>query len=257
MRHWRSYAALGAAVALGSGCADWDNPAALADLNLQVEFEVEADPVETYDEIEIHVHVNDGTVPLELSSGELEIQHIDGGAVRALELHAEGDGYAAHPIFFEPGEHHVHLHGVVSGHHLMTEMGETEVEALRHHAVIGPYWVEIEMSPGQVLPDEEGHIHLYAFTMTGDGSPDQPAAGLNMQVEVHDTVGEETLLVPVEEAAGEYELQYVFGDAGTYELHVEIDVGGVGMTGEFQLPVLAPDQPDDSQTTGDGHGHTH
>jgi len=44
-----------------------------------------------------------------------------------------------------------------------------------------------------------------------------------------------------EEEAGEYEVEYLFGDAGTYEMHVEIDVNGVEQSGEFHLPIFSPD----------------
>ena len=111
------------------------------------------------------------------------------------------------------------------------------------------------MSPGQVLPGQEAHIHLHAFTIGADGMPDQPAPGLDMVVEMHDLSGEESVLVVAEEGAGEYEVEYLFGDAGTYEMHVEIDVNGVEQSGEFHLPISAPEDDEDDQNTGGGHGH--
>ena len=112
------------------------------------------------------------------------------------------------------------------------------------------------MSPGEVLPGQEAHIHLHAFTIGTDGMPDQPASGLDMVVEMHDLSGEESVLVVAEEEAGEYEVEYLFGDAGTYEMHVEIDVNGVEQSGEFHLPIPAPaDDDEEGQKTGGGHGH--
>ena len=257
MLHPTKYGTLTTGVAFAAACAGLDNPLALEDLTPDVEFEIEieSERVETYEEVEIHVHVREGGIPLEMLRSQLEIQHHAGGAVRILELAPEGDGYAAHVMFFEPGEHHVRFSGMPKGHRLMHEMGEMELESYRHHAVIGPYWVEIEMSPGEVPPDGEAHIHLHAFTMGPDGMPDQPAAGLEMEVEIHDLTGVEAALLVTEEEAGEYEVEYQFGDAGTYEMHVEIEVGGVHVDGEFHLPIFAPNQEDDDGDTGGGHGH--
>ncbi len=112
------------------------------------------------------------------------------------------------------------------------------------------------MSPGQVLPGQEAHVHLHVFTIGADGMPDQPASGLDMVVEMHDLSGEESVLVVAEEEAGEYEVEYLFGDAGTYDMHVEIDVNGVEESGEFHLPISAPEDDDEEgQGTGGGHGH--
>ena len=86
--------------------------------------------------------------------------------------------------------------------------------------------------------------------------PDQPAAGLDMEVEVHDLAGGESALTVLEEEAGEYEVEYLFGDAGTYEMHVEIDVSGLLEDGEFHLPILSEEvDSDDDDNTGGGHGH--
>jgi hypothetical protein len=254
VRKLAKYATLGAGVALVTGCSD--NPTALDDLNPQVEFEIEADRVETYEEVEIHVHIQESGMHLEMLESHLEIEHHSSGLTQTVELKPEGDGYAAHVMFFEPGEHHVQFSGRPRGHQLTRAMGEIEIDAARHHQVIGPYWVEIEMSPGRVLPGEEAHIHLHAFTIGADGMPDQPAAGLDMEVEVHDLAGGESALTVLEEEAGEYEVEYLFGDAGTYEMHVEIDVSGLLEDGEFHLPILSEEEDsDDDDNTGGGHGH--
>ncbi len=99
-------------------------------------------------------------------------------------------------------------------------------------------------------------MHLHAFTRGVAGVPDQPASGLDIVVEMHNLSGEESVLVVAEEEAGEYEVEYLFGDAGTYEMHVEIDVNGVEQSGEFDLPISAPeDDAEDGEKTGGGHGH--
>jgi len=238
------------------GCAGLDNPTALEDLTLDVEFEIETIRLETYQEVEIHVHVSDGGQHVEMLRSALEIGHHESGAARTVEMHAEGDGYAAHVMFFEPGEYHLRFSGMPTKHRLMHEMGEFEVEAKRYHKVVGPYWVEVEMSPGQVLPGQEAHIHLQVFTIGVDGMPDQPASGLDIVIEIHDLSGEESVLVAAEEEAGEYELEYLFGDVGTYEMHVEIDVNGVAQSGEFHLPIGAlVDDDEEDKETGGGHGH--
>ena len=255
-RHFTKYAVVAVTAAFAAACAGLDNPTALEDLTLDVEFEIETAGLETYQEVEIHVHVSDGGQHVQMLQSALRIEHHESGAARTVEMHAEGDGYAAHVMFFEPGEYHLLFSGMPTSHRLMYEMGEFEVEAERYHIVVGPYWVEVEMSPGQVLPGQEAHIHLHAFTIGADGMPDQPASGLDIVVEIHDLSGEESVLVVVEEDAGEYEVEYLFGDAGTYEMHVEIDVNGVEESGEFDLPISAPaDDDDEGEKTGGGHGH--
>jgi hypothetical protein len=247
--------ALAVGVVFTAACAGSDNPTALDDLEPEVDFDIAADRVETYEEVEIHVRAQQDGSHMQMLQSQLEIQHHDGGAVRTVAMEPDGDGYSAHVMFFDPGEYDMHFSGILKGHRLMGQMGEMEIDAFRHHQVIGPYWVEIEISPGQVLPDDEAHIHLHVFTIGPDGMPDVPASGLTMEVEIHDPAGVETLLAVTEEEAGEYEVQYQFGGAGEYELHVEIDVDGVQEDGEFHIPVLDPEDDDDGQGTGGGHGH--
>ena len=254
-RHFTKYAVVAVTAAFAAACAGLDNPTALEDLTLDVEFEIATSGLETYQEVEIHVHVSDGGQHVQMLQSALWIEHHESGAARTVEMHAEGDGYAAHVMFFEPGEYHLQFSGMPTKHRLMHEMGGVEVEPKRYHIVVGPYWVEVEMSPGQVLPGQEAHIHLHAFTIGEDGMPDQPASGLDMVVEMHDLSGKESVLVVAEEEAGEYEVEYLFGDAGTYDMHVEIDVNGVEESGEFHLPIFSPDADEDDQPTGGGHGH--
>lgn len=258
MRHWKSYSAATAALVFGgAACADWDNPTALDQLLPDVEIELEAARVETYQEIEIHVHATEGGMPMEMREAQLQIERHDGTEPQIIPLGMEGDGFAAHVRFFDPGEHHVHFMGLLRRHQFMHEFGEVEVEANRLHQMIGPYWVEIELSPGRVLPGEEAHVHLFAFTVGADGLPDQPASGLDMHLEMHDLGGGARQLAALEEGLGEYETSYQFGAAGIYELHVAIDLGGVEADNEFQLPIVDPAVEEEHDEEGDGHGHVH
>ncbi len=239
------------------GCADWDNPTALSNLETEAQFEVEAARVETFEEVEIHVRLTEGGQPLSIREAEMEIEHETGGEVRVVAMQPEGDGYAAHVIFHEPGEHHLHFRGRPQRHNLMHEMGDHEIVVFRQHRVIGPYWVEMEVSPAPVLPGDNAHIHFHVFDLLPDGTPGAEAGGLDLELEVHDPAGAETPVLVVEEEAGEYEAEYAFGDAGMYELHLEIEVGGDKEDGEFHVPVLSEEDEGEGNEDegGDGHGH--
>ncbi len=241
-----------------SACADWDNPTALSELQPEVEFEIGSPKLETFEEVEIHVHVTESGAPLRMRHSQLEIQHAVGGPVRSVELKPEDGGYAAHVTFFEPGEHHLHFMGTPERHQLMWEMGELEVAVQRQHRVIGPYWVELAVSPAPVMEGESAHIHLFAYDLLADGTRGNPVAGLELELEIHNPSGVETAVVVIEEDFGEYEAPFAFDAAGIYELHIEIEVVAEHVGGEFHLPVLAPS--DDGDDLGDdsrenAHGH--
>lgn len=247
----------GLAVSLVTGaCAGWDNPTALTDLQPVAEFEIEAARVETFEEVEIHVHITESGHPLQIGQAQMEIEHEASGAVRSVAMQPEGEGYAAHVTFFEAGEHHLHFMGVPHRHSLIWELGEHEIEAHNAHRIIGPYWVELELSPAPVLEHTAGHIHVHVFERLPDGTPGAEVAGLDVELEVHDLNGAQTTLVVTEEAPGEYEGEYSFGAAGVYELHVGIDVNGTIEEGEFHIPVLSPDTGEEpGGGEGGGHGH--
>lgn len=241
-------------------CADWDNPTALSDLDLSSEFEVHATRVETFEAVEIHVEVMRDGSPMEMRSAELEVEHEASGAVQTFPMAAEENGFAASVTFFQPGDHHLHFHGMPEHHSLMAELGEHEVAVNRRHQVIGPYWVEIEVSPAPVLAGAEGHVHVLVYELLGDGTPGAEVRGLSasMELEIHDPSGAEELLAVAEEAPGEYESAYAFAGAGLYELHVEIEVNGVHEGAEFHIPVLSETGDDDADDHGgDGHDHSH
>ena len=237
----------------GVACAGLDNPTALADLVLDVEFDSEATRVETFEEVEIHVAVWQGSAHLPMLESRMEIEHHTKGTVRTVEMHPEGDGYAAHVTFYEPGEYHLRFHGMPEGHRLSREMGGQEIDVFRHHLIVGPYWVEIESSPAPVVGGGEAHIHLMAYELLPDGTPGLIAAGLDMEVEVHGLDGSEMALGVEEETPGEYEIQYEFAGVGLYEFHVEIGED----RGEFHFPVIDLEAEEDTAEEGEGGGHGH
>lgn len=246
-------------VALASliGCAGSDNPTALADLDPQTEFSISESRVETFEEVEISVLATESGRPMEMLHAELEIEPASGGPARLVEMEREGDAYSVHVTFFEDGEHHLHFKGTVEGHRLEMEVGEHEIDVHRRHVVVGPYWIEIALSPAPVLENTQTTIHLLAFADVG-GGPGDPIEGLEMEVEAHTPAGVVTALDVIEEEGGEYETDYLFGEAGDYELHVEILVDGVHADGEFHLPVLsrgAAGDGTDPNGGGGGHGH--
>ena len=59
----------------GVACAGLDNPTALADLELDVDFDIEAVRVETFEEVEIHVVVREGGAHLQMLESRMEIEH--------------------------------------------------------------------------------------------------------------------------------------------------------------------------------------
>ena len=57
----RSYVLVTPFFALGLwGCAGWDNPTALAELETEAEVEIRASRVETFEEVEVHARVLEG-----------------------------------------------------------------------------------------------------------------------------------------------------------------------------------------------------
>lgn len=238
-----------------TGCADWDNPAALSELNPQAGFQVATTRVETFEEVEIRVQVTDDGTPLELQSGRMEIEHEASGSRWTVEAEPAGEDYVTRVTFFEPGRYHLSFEGMPDGHRLMWEMGEQELEVSRQHRVIGAYWVELDLDPAPVLEGGLAHVHVFVYDLLGDGTRGQPVGGLQVGAQIHDPAGVETVLGVTEEVAGDYTAEYVFVDSGLYELHVSI----AGQTDEFHFPVL-PLVSDDGTGGGDhqgggGHGH--
>ena len=250
-------AAVGLAGLAALGCEGGDNPTALSDLNPNVQFRIDATELETFEEIDVEVMLMEGGSPMDMREVWLEIESEAGGEVSRVAMEPEGDVFSAHVTFYEPGGHHLHVMGTPRLHHLEFEMGDQEIEVGRRHEAIGPYWVEFAASPAPVEEGDAGHLRLFAYQLNADGTPGAAVGGLTLAVEVHDPTGVETTLVMVEEDLGEYEGARDFGEAGHYEVHVSIDVGGAMLSGEFELPVLAPRPADDGNQPADGGGHGH
>ena len=241
------------------GCAGRDNPAALAELEGEVEFEIQAARVETFDEIEIRTRVTqDGNV-LPLQEAWLEIE-APGGAVQLLEMERDGDSYAARVAFFEAGEHYVTFEGAPIGHSpgLTTEMGSRTIEVNNPHRIVGPYWVEMELSPAPMTEGDVGSVHFKVFDFDGVG-PAQEVMGLEIQAEQRHHDGSTEQLGVEEGEPGEYEAAVAFPEAGLYTVRVEIAGDEMLHEGEFPVPVLsglASDTEEDENSDGgdDGHG---
>ena len=238
------------------GCAGWDNPTAIADLETDVEFEIEVARVETFEEVEIHIHAMQDGVPTIMQQPALQITAHGSDVTRTVALDAVGDAYTAHVMFFEAGEHHLQLMGMPERHGIVGEIGETEIEVEHQHRDVGPYWIEMEVPGGEVHEETARHIHLHVHELLPDGTPGDEVYGLQLAVEMHFPGGTEAVLEAVEEEAGEYEVEAEFGKVGIYELHVEIEVNGVEFGGEFTIPIQAPDQVEEDPATDTG-GHDH
>lgn len=235
------------------GCAGLDNPTALAELQVEADIEIEATRVETFDEVEIHAHLTEGGAPMRMRQVQLEIEHENGGPARVVDMEPEGEGFAAHVTFFEPGEHHVHVLGMPEQHRLMRRMGETEVDVHRQHQVIGPYWFELGVTPAPVMENVSAEIHLYAYELHGDGSLGEPVDGLELGFAVHFPDGREQDLSVHEGEHGEYEAPFTFGAAGLYELHVALEASHEEAEDEHG-DEEAEDEHGDEEAEDD-HGH--
>lgn len=257
------------------GCAGLDNPTALAELQVEADIEIEATRVETFSEVEIHAHLTLGGAPMRMRQVQLEIEHENGGPTRVVDMEPEGEGFAAHVTFFEPGEHHVHVLGMPEQHRLMRRMGEIEVDVHRQHQVIGPYWFELGVTPAPVMENVSAEIHLYAYELHDDGSLGEPVDGLELGFAVHLPDGREQDLSVREVEHGEYEAVFTFGAAGLYELHVALEASheeadaedehgeaedehGDEAEGEFHIRVLGEAETDGGGSdSGGGNGHGH
>ncbi|MFQ6046326.1 MAG: hypothetical protein ACE5PT_08205, partial [Gemmatimonadales bacterium] len=108
-----------------------------------------------------------------------------------------------------------------------------------------------------LLEDSSAHIRAHVYDVLPDSSRGPAVSGLEVHMAIHDPAGVETDLAVTEEAAGAYEAEYSFGPVGRYELHVEIEVGGVHEEGEFHVPVHAPGELGGGHQDDDSGGHDH
>ncbi len=72
---------------------------------------------------------------------------LHGGATRMVEMHPEGDGYAAHVTFYEPGEYHLAFHGMPERHRLSHELGEYEIDVW--HEKLGIQKTSVILAEGE------------------------------------------------------------------------------------------------------------
>lgn len=254
-RIFRAGGAILVAVAAGA-CADRDNPTALGDLQVDVLLEITTERVETFNEVEIHASVTQGGMAMVMETIQLEIESHDGD-VEVIGMEPDGDGYSAHVVFYGAGEHHLLIKGAPFGHHagLVTPMASYEIEVYAQHRIVGPYWVEMGLSPTPVPEGGEAHIHLRVHEFDGEG-PGQEVGGVEMHAELHHPDGDEAELVFAEEVPGEYEAPAFFPEAGLYEIHLEIEVDEVHHEGEFHVPVFGETiGTDPTDSTGGDHGH--
>lgn len=236
-----------------------DNPVALGDLDTDVQFDLQAPRVETFQDIPVRITATESGVPMHMSNAQLEVRRGETGEVRIVRLEQHEGEYEAHIYFYEEGDYHLHMVGILDGHAIMAELGEHEVEVHQQRRFIGPYWVELRIATGPVLEDSTGHVHVQVYDIMPDDSRGPAVGGLDVHMAVHSPDDVETELVVVEEEVGEYETEIAFGHAGHYELHVEIEVDGVHQEGEFDIPVQTPEDLDggnqDEDDGGNAHGH--
>jgi hypothetical protein len=166
------------------------------------------------------------------------IRH-EGGHERDVGMEMDGDDLVGHMMFFEPGEHHLRLHGTPHGHGHMDDIGEHVIHVHRRHHIIGDYWVELEIDPAPILMNQTATVRLYVFDLVDDETFGDPVGGLEIRLSIIDPEGVQTDLTVGEPETGVYEAEHTFGDAGLYELLVAIGPEGQGvLQDEFHIPVL-------------------
>ncbi len=224
-----------------SGCASQDNPTALADLNPVAEFEVELAEVETMQAVEVLVSVREGGSPMRLRNARLEVQS-PSGPTQLIPLESDPHGYGAHVRFYEPGEHHLHLHGQPEKNHLSREMGEHDLHVERQHLEVSDHRFEIAVSPAPIIVGAPGRVILYAWELEHDGGIGHEAEGVELHATLHMPNDAEVRLEFAEVEHGQYEAAAVFPVAGSYGLQVEVEADDHG------------DEDDGHDDEGDDHG---
>lgn len=241
---------------VAAACADRDNPTALADLQADVLLEIATERVETFTEVEFHATVTQAGAVLSMQDMQMTMESED-GAVRVMGMEPEGDGYSVHVVFYEAGEHHLLIDGAPHGHHadLTTRVMSREIDVHNQHQIVGPYWVEMEVSPAPVPEGGEAEIHLHVHEFDG-AEPGEEVAGVEMHAELHHPDGDEVEISFEEHEPGEYEVSAHFPEAGMYEIHLEVEIDEVHHEGEFHIPVFSETVvTDPTEPTGGEHGH--
>jgi hypothetical protein len=207
-------------------------------------FDIQVERIETFEDVDIHVEVHEGGDAFRMEHGEMMID-APGGTGWTHEMEQLGDGFVAHAMFFEPGNHELHFRGRRSGHGA-ENFGDHMIEVHRQHRLIGDYWAELSLAPAPAVVGTETTVTLHIFELDGQ-SPGSPAAGLTLAANLHDSDGVEYMVSFVESVAGVYETSQTFNAVGMYELHVTIGLE----EGVFHFPVLG--SLDDIGTGGHGH----
>jgi hypothetical protein len=253
---WRRAGGLGAVAlaVVGSGCADSDNPTALADLNPITEFALEG-TAETFREVIINVDVTESGARLQMSQAQIVVQSASG--TRTFNMEEDEDGLAAKVTFFEEGIHRIAMIGIPDRHDIATDLGETEIMVNRYHEVAGPYWVEFATDPAPIQHGHTGHLDILVYDLLADGSRGAPVDGLALTSELHHPDGVESAIAVSEAGGGEYGAMAEFVEAGIYELNVVIDDGTAEFRAEFIFPVIDPEagENDGNDETGSGDPH--
>lgn len=257
---------------IAGGCANADNPTALADLEPVTEFEIDAAEVQTMHEIEITARVREGGGLMHLRNAQLEVRPPH-GPVRLVGLVGDEHGYSAHVRFYEEGEHHLHLLGQPERHHLTRELGEHKIEVERQHQIFADHRFELSVSPAPIVAGLPARVTIYGWEIEPEGTLGHEAEGLELHATLHMPNGVEVPIQLTEVAHGEYQVDLSLPTAGEYELAVGIegegevahslvnadpdehdDEHGDGM--EFRIFVPSPDGVGDSPAEEDnGHGH--
>lgn len=243
---------------VGWGCADLDNPTALADLRPVTEFEVEFAEVETMQALEIHARVREGGSPMRLSRAQLEVQP-PLGPTRIIPLRESEDGYGARVRFYEPGEHQIYLFGQPEKNHFMRELGEQRIDVERQHRLHGDeHRFEIAVDPAPIVEGAPAHVALYAFALEADGTVGQETEGLDLRATLHMPDGAEIPVDFSEREQGEYETEFQFPAAGSYGLSIEVGGASEQGAGGVEFEIYVPSSsgvPDDTPDDGGSDGH--
>lgn len=173
-----------------------------------------------------------------MQGGQMHVEHLGDGSTRTFEMEALEEGFGGMMMFFEPGEHELHLQGTGQMGGMVHELGQHVLTVHRQHRVLGPHWVELAVDSAPVLANRTAHIAFLVFELA-DAVAGEPVAGLTTRVTIHDPTGRGPTATLIESPPGRYGADHTFGEPGLYELHLEIDVDGDVVTGAFHLPVLA------------------
>ena len=221
----------------------------------EVSFDIQAERVETFSEVEVQVQVSQAGSPAQMRRGELAIQGPGGGPYQYMEMEQQGDLYRLRLMFHEPGVHRVEFHGQRQGQGEMHRYGHREIHVHRRHHIIGSYWVELDVDPRPVVIGQPTTISLFAFELLADNTPGEPAGGLEVGMTLEDPTGAETPLTVSEVATGEYQATNTFEAAGVYDLYVRIGSGDAAAEGEYHIPVFeSTEDADCHRYRHGGHG---